>query len=58
MPVPNIQIIFCESCGKLIKMAKFGDVLTPLEWERLNQTLKKKHCGKCKVKEMVNKWTF
>ncbi|MEK4230209.1 hypothetical protein [Solibacillus sp. FSL H8-0538] len=56
MPISQIRLVLCDACGKLIKMEKFGDALTPVDWERMQNTQKKHLCGKCKVKKQVNKF--
>ena len=51
MPIPHIRIIYCERCGKLLKVEKFGDAMTPEEWHRFNATPDKKLCIRCKIKK-------
>ncbi|WP_159083105.1 MULTISPECIES: hypothetical protein [unclassified Lysinibacillus] len=55
MPLPQIRLVFCDACGKLIKSEKFGDALTPMEWKRMQNMQKKHLCGKCKVKIRLTK---
>lgn len=49
MPIPHIRMIFCNHCGKLLKVEEFGDVMTPEEWLRFNKSNKKKVCWKCRL---------
>lgn len=49
MPIPQIKMIFCECCGKLLKVEKFGDVMTPEDMLRLQKLNKKKVCWKCRL---------
>lgn len=50
MPVPNIRLIFCDDCGKLLKTEQFGDALTPMEWEQMQNTQRKHHCLNVEVR--------
>lgn len=50
MPLPHIEMIFCDCCGKLIKVVQHGDAITPEEWTKFNQERnKKKTCWKYKI---------
>ena len=49
MPIPHIRMIFCDRCGKLLKVEEFGDAMTPEEWEMFNNTKEKKVCWKCRL---------
>ena len=44
MPIPHIRMIFCDCCGKLLKVENFGDAMTPGEWLRFNKPSKNKIC--------------
>lgn len=53
MPIPRIRMIFCDRCGKLLKVEEFGDAMTPEEWQRFNAKHDKKLCIRCKIKKYV-----
>mgnify|MGYP003439465783 FL=1 len=53
MPIPHIRMIFCDCCGKLLKVEEFGDAMTPEEWQRFNSTPNKKLCIRCKIKKCL-----
>ena len=54
MPLPHIKMIFCECCGKLMKIEQYGDAMTPEEWLRFNNTKEKKACWKCRLLRRID----
>ena len=44
-----IKPVFCNRCGKLMKVEKYGDAMTPEEWMRFNKASVKRICWKCRL---------
>lgn len=57
MPIPHIRMIYCERCGKLLKVEGFGDAMTLEEWKKFNNTKEKKVFGnvECYVSLITSK---
>lgn len=49
MPVQSIKIVYCDCCGKLMKVGKFGDALTLKDVWKMEKLNKKHVCLKCKL---------
>lgn len=48
MPITHYKKIYCNGCGKLLKVEEFGDAMTLEELIHYTSN-KKKLCWKCKL---------
>ena len=55
MLIPQIWFVTCDRCGKLMRVEKIRDMLTPMDLKRLASQQKKNYCEKCAVKYRLNK---